>query len=178
VNHSLIAVRYAKALFKLAKESDQLEKIHQDLLLVDKTLNESTDFKYFIESPIQKVSKKKEILAMIFKDNIQVISTNFLNLVIEKNREELLQQIIRDYNDFYRQDQNIRDVTFISATKLDESFYSSLKATLESSLKSSIELTIKEDNNLVGGFIITVDGKLMDASIANKLKRLKKQLLN
>ena len=178
MNHSLIAVRYAKALFKLALEKSLVEQVHTDLKIINEAIKGSKDLNSFLISPVQNKSKKIEIIELLFKKKIQEISYSFLCLLIEKKREEFLQQIIRDFDDLYRKSKNIRNVAFISAMDVDKVLQPVIRKTVEDALKSKIELTYRQDSKLIGGFIITVDGKLMDASVLSKLNNIKKQLLN
>ncbi|MBN2166656.1 MAG: ATP synthase F1 subunit delta [Marinilabiliaceae bacterium] len=178
MNHSLIAVRYAQALFKIAREKGLENQIHDNMNLINKTLNESSDLKLFLLSPIQKNSEKKRVLTTLFQQFIHEISLKFLDLIVTKKRENFLQQIIIDYDTLYKQSRNIKSVIFITAVKLNENIVPEIKAIIEKAFESTIELTLKVDEQLLGGFVITVDGKLLDASIAHKLLNLKKKLLN
>lgn len=178
MNHSLIAVRYAKALFKLAKEKGLEDQIHQDMKKVNEAISISDDLDQFLMSPIQRPSKKKEILISLYNKSIHEISYSFLNLIVDKKRENFIQQIIRDYDTFYKQDKKIKDVIFQTAVKIDSNSIPQIKKLIEEALGCDIDLTLKEDSKMIGGFLIAVDGKLMDASISHKLKEIKKQLLS
>jgi F-type H+-transporting ATPase subunit delta len=178
VNQSLIAVRYAKALFKLGLEKGNLAMLHGDLTAVKQAITDSDDLKSLLTSPLIKPTRKKEFFDTLFQKRINKDSLSFLFLVIDKKREEILLQIIRDFGDLYRGYKRIKSVSFISATPLDVDFQQQLEQFLQQTLKAEIELTIVIKKELLGGFILMVDGKLMDASIAHQLRQIKRQLLN
>jgi F-type H+-transporting ATPase subunit delta len=178
VNQSLIAVRYAKALFKLGLERGTLAILHGDLNAVAQVITDSSDLSSLLTSPLVKPSKKKEFFDSLLRTRISKDSLSFLFLVIEKKREDILMQIIRDFGDLYRGYKGIKSVTFISATPLDLDFQKHLELFLRQTLKAEIELKVIIKAELLGGFVLMVDGKLMDASIAHQLRQIKKQLLN
>lgn len=178
MNQSLVAIRYAKALFNLAKEKSVLEKVYNDLVFFRELLSSSSELKGFINSPLYKPSKKKEMVKLLNQSKIESITLQFLYLVIDKKRESILPEIIQNYQDLYRKEKNIKRVLFKSPSKLDPSFYDALKRQIENSLNAQIELTTEQNPELLGGFVLMVDGKLMDASISNQLKQIQKRLLS
>lgn len=178
MNQSLVAVRYAKALFKLVKEKELMEKVNSDLVLVKELFKSSAELKDFINSPLYNTSAKKKAINKIIGLRIEPVTLLFLNMVIEKKREVLLPAIIYNYQDFYRKERNIKQVIFLSASKLEPKFYIALKHQLQTTFNATIDLTIEEKKELLGGFVLMVDGKLMDASISNQLKQIQKQLLS
>jgi F-type H+-transporting ATPase subunit delta len=177
VNQSLVAVRYAKALFKLAKEKAIIDIVNTDLAFIKDAIESSAEFKAFLLSPLFKDSAKKELVKTLTEKYIHPITLKFIYLVIERKREQNLSAIIRNYQDFYRKEKSIRQVIFRSASQLNEGFYEALKSQLKDLLNAEIDLKTEEKKELLGGFVLLVDGKLMDASISNQLKQLQKRLL-
>ncbi|MFT3740985.1 MAG: ATP synthase F1 subunit delta [Breznakibacter sp.] len=177
MNHSLISVRYAKALFKLVKGQGLQHSVNNDLLLVGSVIDGNKELKGFLANPLFKESQKKQILSSLFASKINPLTLKFLHLVLDKKREEHLSAIIRNYGDMFRKDQHILRVVYTAAALPDADFESKLKAQLETLLKSQIELSVKEKKELIGGFTLLVDGKLADTSISSKLKTIQKQLL-
>lgn len=177
MNNSLIAVRYAKALYVLSVEKNITESIYKDIIAVDQFLSESTDLQVFLTNPIHKPSQKKKIISEIWSTQIHLVTLNFLNLVIDQKRESMIKDILRDFRDMYRAGKNIKNVTFISATPLADVFQHEIETLLQKAYQSEIELHIEVKEDLLGGFILVVDGKLMDASLSNQIKQIKKQLI-
>ncbi len=178
MNHSLIAVRYAKALFSLSVNNNQLDIIYRDLNLVDHYLKNSSELFSFLTNPVYKPSQKKKFIHDLLAPHTSPTTINFLNVVIDQNRESMIKEIIIDFGDLYRANKNIRSIKFISATPLSESFEKEIKDLLSKSYNSEIELNVEIKQDLLGGFILMIDGKLMDASLSSQIKKLKKQLIS
>lgn len=177
MNNSLIAVRYAKALYALSVDKDITDIIYKDIKEVERLFCESPDLFIFLTNPIYKPSQKKSIFRQLLKDQLQTSTLNFIDLLIDQEREKMIKDIIRDFCDFYRSGKNIKNVIFISATTLSDSFVEEIRNLLKKNYESEIELTIEIKPNLLGGFILMVDGKLMDASISSQIKQIKRRLV-
>ncbi len=178
MNRSLIADRYAKAVFKLAIEQSELEKAAKDMALLHSFCKEGGTFTELLASPVIKPRHKKDMLHSVLEGHISTISLNFLDLLLTNNREMLLEDIVRRFISLHKEQQGIKAVVLYSAIDLEESYHSQIKKYLEDQFKVPIELTIKTKPELIGGFILTVDGKMADASISSKLKYIKKELLS
>jgi F-type H+-transporting ATPase subunit delta len=98
--------------------------------------------------------------------------------MVDNKREALLASISRNFIDFYKEEKGIKSVKLYTATQLAEDYIERIKLSLEKELNAKIELNVRVRDHLIGGFILMVDGKMMDASIFNRLKELKNQLLN
>ncbi len=178
MDHSLISVRYAKALFSLSQEKNIVEKVYNDiLLLMDQCLN-TESFVKLLKSPVVTPSEKKKVFNSVFKKYINITTLNFLNVVIDNNREDLLSDIGRNFVDFYKDIIGLKTATLYTAFPLEDDYISKVKEMLQKELNTKIELNVSVREHLIGGFILMVDGKMMDASIFNKLKTLRSKLLS
>ena len=106
------------------------------------------------------------------------MSFDFMHLIIKNSREDLVHPIAEAFIKLYKKDQNILDVTVISATKLDDAAKAKILTKINTGFQGTIELTEKIDPSLIGGFIIRIDDKQIDASIASQLTNLRNILLN
>jgi F-type H+-transporting ATPase subunit delta len=79
-------IRYAKSLFKLAVERNEIEVVNADMTLVNKTISENPDLRSMLKSPIIKSDKKASIIKAIFSSNIGITTSAFLDLIIKKRR--------------------------------------------------------------------------------------------
>lgn len=177
MDHSKITVRYAKALFELAKERSLLEVVKKDVELIFQLCNESIEFKSFLESPIIKTSQKIKLLNSLFSENIHEQSMNFIRLVTENKRESHLQGICRNILTLYRNEQGIKTAVLTSAVTLDRTLTTQIAQQLEKELKAKVELSGKVNPELIGGFILRVDDRQLDASVATQLQKIKQRLL-
>jgi len=177
MNQSQIAIRYAKALFFLAKEKNKLDSIKKDILLINETLNSSTELEKILEHPVIKPSQKIKVLKSIFKDEIDTISLSFLEIIVQNNREIYIKRILRNFIDFYKKNQEIQSVLLTTAYKLDKEETEHLTNAIEKKLKSKIELNVKVDQSIVGGIILQINDKELDMSVLRQLIRFKTSLL-
>lgn len=170
---SRAASRYAKSLLGLAIEQNALEAVHDDMQLFSKVADESKPFSLMLRNPIIKHNAKKEILAKLFKGKVHASTMAIFDIITLKNREPLLPAIAREFHTQYNEYKSIGKATVITAVPID----SKLKAEFEKIVRSlndkkQVELTEKVDADLIGGFILNVGDRQIDASIKSKLKAL------
>ncbi len=178
MNTSLISVRYAKALFLLSKDKGVVEQVYTDMAVLLDYCNNVDEFNELLNSPVIKPGKKKKALKSIFDNRVNPLTLNFLTIMVNNKRESLLASIARNVIDFYKEEKKIKSVALYTAVPLEDAHLLSIKDLLQKELDAKIDMTVRVRDNLIGGFILMVDGKMIDATIANKLKELKKKLLS
>jgi F-type H+-transporting ATPase subunit delta len=178
MNQSKIGVRYAKALFELAKEKKVLAETRKDMDFIKAVSEEVEGFRFLVESPVIDTKKKLEIFAAMFKGNISKLSQSFLDLVIKNKRETYIADITRNFVDFVRKDQGVKSASFATAVEIDNKLLEEVKQITESYFKTRIELTSDVNPDLIGGFILRVDDKQFDSSVSSKLNKIKAQLVS
>ncbi len=177
MNQSKITTRYAKALFKLAVEQDLLDRFKQDLDLV-KSVIDIKEFKDFLASPVISESVKSEVFKEVFAGKVHDLVSNFLQVVVENRRETLLDIIILDYFQLYKEHLGIAEAQIITAVELPEKLAAEVKKLLKQYTDKKIQLDKKIDPEILGGFILRIDDKQLDASVAGRLRKIRKELLN
>ncbi len=178
MNRCLIAGRYAKALFKLAEEQGNLEQVIDDIKLLQSYCDEADGFTDLLASPVIRPGQKKEALHSVLESKIEVSTMSFLDLLIMNNREMLLEYICRRFVKLYKQSKGIKSVTLYTAIEIEQQQVDSLTGFLHKQFNAPVELNLKVNPELLGGFKLTVDGKMLDTSLSSKLKQMKKQLLS
>ncbi|WP_066630201.1 ATP synthase F1 subunit delta [Labilibacter marinus] len=178
MNNSLISVRYAKALFLLSKEKGEVDNVYNDMNMLYQYCSDTKEFKELLSSPVITPAKKKKALKTVFDKHVNQLTINFLAIMVDNKREALLDDIARNYIDFYKKEKDLKTVTLFTASQLNEDYLEKIKDLLQVELAAKIEMNVRVRDNLIGGFVLMVDGKMMDASVANKLKEIKKKLLS
>lgn len=176
---TVVASRYAKSLLDLSIEMNALDKINNDMLQIIEVCKESKDLTNLLNNPIVNASKKNDIFDAIFKGKLDELSMKFIHLVTTHSRESILPEIANSYNAMYKEYNHILDVDLVSAQALSDQ----VKAKILDKLKAkytgyNIQLNESVNPELIGGFVITVGDKQLDASVANQLTTLKSTLLN
>ncbi|NPA36687.1 MAG: ATP synthase F1 subunit delta [Chlorobi bacterium] len=177
MNLSLVSVRYAKALFKLGVEKGITDDVYNDIKLLGSQFSDVEGFYEFVLSPVIKPSKKKELFENVFGKTLNPITLKFISLVIDNNRENILKSVFRDYSAFYKDSKGIKTATVYSAFEPDDAIRNKFKELIEKELNVKVELNVVVDPGLLGGFILKVDDKMIDASILGKLKKVKEYLI-
>ncbi|HEY4154102.1 MAG TPA: ATP synthase F1 subunit delta [Puia sp.] len=171
-----IAGRYAKSLIDLAVEKDQLEAVYQDMVYLQNLNQASPEFVRILKSPVIKGDKKEKILEALTKDKMGNISQSFNRLLVKKGREAYIPEIVSAFIQQYKDYKGIHIVSLTTAVPLTEESRSAIVNRInESAQLKEVELRTKVDPDIIGGFIIEVDGRLMDASILYDLNTIKKQ---
>lgn len=169
-----VASRYVKSLLGLAVEKGALEEVHKDMQLFSKTCNESYEFVMLLRSPIVKHDKKKAILDELFKGKVHNLTLAIFDIITRKNREPLLPMIAHEFHDAYNEHKGIGKATITTTIPMDKLLRNEVEAIVKKlNNKKQIELTEKVDEELIGGFVLQVEDKQIDASVKNKLKSLK-----
>lgn len=171
---SQVARRYAKSLLEFAIERNELEAVASDMKLIFNTCQENRDLRTMLKSPIIKSEQKLAVIQKLFSGEIGSISLNFLTVIAEKERENILPEIARAFKAVYNQYLGIISAEIISAIPLSDAERSKAKNVLQE-LGDKIELHEKIDKNIIGGFIIRVGDKQYDASVASRIKAIKRE---
>jgi F-type H+-transporting ATPase subunit delta len=174
-----LAQRYAKSLIDLSLELKQLDVVHDDIMLLNEIADKSREFILMLKSPIISADKKNKIIDAVAGDKISKITQTFIKLLSSKNRESVLPEIIFSFIEQYNKLKGIHKVKLTTATpvtdEIRDSFVSKIGAS--SSIKN-IQLETQVNEKLIGGFILEMEGKLIDASILRDLNDVKKQFAN
>ena len=169
------STRYAKALLDLSIEKNQLDAVYNDIASLRSLCEESKDLVSLLNSPIVKADKKQGALTAIFGSNFSELSLNYINLLVDKKREALIPTIAQQFVKAYEAHKNILTVEVTSAIKLDDTAKQKVLSLVKHD--GEINLIEKVDASLIGGFIVRMGDKQIDASIARKFKNLRKEII-
>lgn len=173
MRESLAGNRYAKSLITLSIEKNELDVIYNDMVLISETIENSKDLGVLLNSPVVKTDKKQEVLTAIFGKNTTELTKQFLLLISSRNREALIGDIANAFVRQYKVIKKIIVTEITSAVKLDEAQKKKILQLLNTADNSSVEVIEKINPEIIGGFIVRVDDKQIDASISRKLDNLR-----
>lgn len=173
MRESLAGNRYAKSLIALSIEKNELDVIYGDMVLISKTIEGCKDLDVLLKSPVVKTDKKQEVLTAIFGKNTTELTKQFLLLISSRNREALIGDIANAFVRQYKVIKKIIVTELTSAVKLGAAQKEKILQLLNTEDSSSVEVIEKINPDIIGGFIVRVDDKQIDASISRKLDDLR-----
>lgn len=172
---SRLATRYAKSLIDIAIEQNQLEIIYNDIKYLQ-ALCKNKQYVNLLRSPIISGDKKKSITQAIAQNSITQLTVSFINLLIVKNREGELPDIVEAFINQYNTIKQISIVELTTAVEISDTVKNNIVDKVKASQNMpNIQLHTKVNANLIGGFVLEFNNQLLDASIAKELSDIKKQ---
>ncbi len=166
---------YARALFQSAIEHDELDQIQEQLALWADALAENKNLQTFFFSPRFSSAEKKDAVRRIIEGGNDRF-LNFLELLAERHRLPATFRIRRSFDELWREEHKMLTVEVTSAIELDEGLVSSIGDRIEERTGRKIDLTSKVDPDIIGGIVLRVGNKILDASVQGRLQRLRRQL--
>jgi F-type H+-transporting ATPase subunit delta len=166
---------YGDALFDVALDTGKLDAIHEQLGEFVDAVNESHDMRVFLFSPYFASNEKKEGLRRIVsgaEDEFQ----NFLELLAEKHRMPAIFHIRRRFDERWAEENKRLEVTLTSAVELDSDIVDRVGKEIERQTDRTIDMTAEVDPDVLGGLVLRVGNRVLDASIRAKLERLRKEV--
>ncbi|MEO9144062.1 MAG: ATP synthase F1 subunit delta [Ginsengibacter sp.] len=179
MNNPRLAQRYAKSLIDIATDMKQLDEVHNDVLFLEAVVKKSREFVVMLDSPIINPNKKYKVITAVTGGKISKITDTFLKLLCNKSREANLPGVITSFLQQYNTVKGLHSAKLTTAApiskELTDSFISRIKT---STSFDHVELESVVDDRIIGGFILEMEGKLIDNSILRNLNDVKKQFAN
>lgn len=169
------ATRYATALLELAIENNKIDSVLGDMNYLLSANAETQDFQALLKSPIIKADKKIAIFAVVF-DQFEAITKSFIELVTNNGRENLLVEIAEAFDAQVKKFKGIVPITIVTATTLNSDTKDNILAKVKGLVSGTLEVTEKIDPSIIGGFVVKMDGRQIDASVSSQLNDLKQRL--
>lgn len=166
---------YAKSLIDLAEEQKSVEAVKKDLEMIGRTLKSSRDLELFLESPLLKADKKKEVLQAIFEKKVGKLTLHFLNLLVNHGREGKLEAILFAFNAEYNVRNNIQEATVTAAYTLSDKETKSIEEKLAKQLDKTIVLHQEVKPEILGGMSLRFGDNQYDGTISGRLRAMRGQ---
>lgn len=171
---SRAASRYVKSLLGLAIDQNAVEAVHNDMLMFSKVVDGNREFRLMLQNPIIRHERKREILTKLFSGKVHKLTMAIFDILTRKNREAILASIAKEFHKAYNEYKGIERATVTTAVPLDAKLRGEIEQLVKKyANKQSVELVETIDKDMIGGFVLNVGDRQVDASIKNKLKALK-----
>lgn len=170
---NLVVSRYAKAIFTLAREQNKIDKVAQDLQALSASIEESSDLASFVHAPLVDRNVAANVLrALAEKGKADPVTADFLCLLAQKRRLDLVQDITRALVDMIDADKGNLTASVTVAAPLDQSQLDALAASLKKMVGAAVRMKMIVDPSILGGLIVQIGSKMMDNSVRRRLERL------
>jgi ATP synthase F1 delta subunit len=170
-----IARVYADALFGVAKDRGRLDAIREQLGQVADAIAGNHDLQVFFFSPYFSSAEKRDGIARVVSGGDPEL-VNFLELLAEKHRMPAIFRIRRRFDEMWAKEKRRLEVRLTSAVELPSDVVKDVGSQIERQTGQTIELASDVDENILGGIVLQVGNMVLDASVRNKLERLRKEV--
>ncbi len=174
---TVIARRYAKALFMVGKGEDKLEafgRLLQDLLAF---LEENPDVEAALVSRVFPADVKQQVVDKILSAfEVDEIMANFLRLLVERRRIQYLRQIINCFQEFLDEEMGVVRAVVRTAVPLPDDLQDKLAEVLAQISGKQVALELEEDPEIIGGVVAHIGDMVWDGSIRSQLEGFKESI--
>ena len=174
MSRSRAAIRYAKAVLSLATDQKSAEAVSNDMKAISNAIAQSEDLRQMLQSPVVRSSDKKAVLTQVFNE-ANVTTTNLIDTLISNKRLALLNDVAASYTQLYDQMRGTQVATVTTAVALTDDLKSKVLAKVKELTGKDAEVKSIIDESILGGFILRVGDIQYNASISNKLNKLKRE---
>ena len=171
------AIRYANAILEIADSKGVASEVSADMTLIATTITGNSELTHFIQNPLIKTDTKKNVVLEVFA-SVNPVTQSLFHLLLENKRFEILAAIAVEYNNLFDVMNGVEVAKVTTASPMDAALEAKVLAKIAtfSDKKVTIENTV--DASIIGGFILRIGDKQYNASVANRLHVLKRELSN
>lgn len=164
---------YAKALFMLATDTGNVDRVADDMKSIDAMMGENRELAVVLGNPVVRGDKKGAIVREIFEPHVCEDTMVFLSFLVRKNRSVNLRGISQAYLALYREAKGIVVSDLVTHQPIDDKARAMVTRMVEEYTGKTVELHDRTDPKMLGSFKLEFDNKMYDARIRTKIRRLR-----
>lgn len=177
MNNTVLAKRYAKALFQVGKEENSLDDFSKTLSELAQLYVETPEVVDGLTNPLYPQNVREKVMEhLVGAMQASALMVNFCNLLVQKRRADVLPDIAMVFQSLVDEERNMCQGTVISAIEISGDLNDKIKATLEKITGKQVIVTNEVDPTIIGGIIAKVGDLVMDGSIKTQLKGLEESI--
>ncbi len=177
MDEGLIARRYARALYRYALEEKVAEEVYEAMKAFDANAYSHPDLHRALGNPMLAPEKKERLIVAAIGREPGEALLKFIRLLITNHRETYMRLISFVYQKIYREANGIVKVNILTAEELPAEAMERIKAFVKRQTSKAIEFVHNVDSSILGGFILQVGSRQLDASLRKELKDIGLKLL-
>lgn len=174
---SRVTKRYASALFSAAVKTGAVDAVQKDLDTLAGLWQSTPTLRQAMESPLVPDDKKAAIVQKLFAQEVGPLTLSFLNILIEKDREDILVDVQREFRLQADVSRGLLRAHATVAAPLDDAQQKALVAGLQQRTGKTIALDVNVDPAILGGVVVRLQDTVIDGSVRGSLERLREQML-
>ena len=168
------AGRYASALFELAQESNAIDTVEGELATLQSAIDGSAELRAFLKSPVYgRDDQLSAVAALASKAGFGALVSNFLKLIAQNRRLSALEDMIRAFRALAADHRGEVSAEAATAAAMSDDQIKALRLEIERMVGKAVNLETRVDPELLGGLVVKIGSKMVDASLKTKLNRLK-----
>lgn len=172
----VVSVRYARALLNGSTELGLEDRVYAEMQALAQSYIDVKELRHTIDNPMLPREQKAQLLKAAAGGDVTDITSRFINLVLQEDREKAAQFIANSYITLYRQQKNITRGKLTTAVPVSDAMKEKMRAMVASRSHGTVEFETEVNPAIIGGFILDYDTYRMDASVLGKLRAIEKQL--
>lgn len=174
-----VAEHYAQAVFELAEKDGKVERVLNDISLINLTLSSDPEASRLLRHPGVPATEKKAAFAEVVKTKkLDDLVGRLIDMLCDRRRLEILPALEKAYKDLLRERKGIVVGTIVSAEPLDDTQRAHLETRLRQKLGKQLELQMEVDESLIGGFMLKIGDQVIDGSLKGRLQAVERSLLS
>lgn len=169
------ALRYAKAALSIAEKQNKEAIVNKDMQLIENTIANSKELQSFFNNPVFKAEEKLKVVNAVFGDKIDEITKNVIQLLLKSKRISLLPFVAKQYQNLYKKSQNVASAVATTAVPLTDTLKEKFITKIKQETGQDVSLQNNVDPSIIGGYILQIGDKQIDASISGELNNLSRK---
>jgi len=168
---------YARAILDLAVADGQADAVAAELAELRSLVDANAELALFFASPSINITERETVIQRVFAGKLSRLMLNFLGVLNAKGRLSLLRSMAVAYQELLDEKMGRVKAQVTVAIELSPEDFENVRQSLSKSLQKDVQVQQKVDQSILGGLVVKVEDKLMDASVRAQLQAMRKQLL-
>ena len=171
-----VGARYAEALYEIAEREKAVDAIEEELKAVETVIKDNRDLQKILYHPRITPEDKQDLLNQLFSGKVSTVTMEFLKLLVERQREQYLSDIVSHYAILANKARNITEAKISSAVELTAEEREQMAQLLNKITGIKVETSYSVDPSLVGGVVVRIGDRVIDGSIRTRLATLREHI--
>ncbi len=172
-----ISVRYAKAVYEFALEKGEESRLYEEMKVLEGHFKTFQSMKGALDDPTISIEEKEKVLITAAGISVSESYKRLLALILEHKRENYIYPIALMYQVYYRKQKGIVITKLTTSDAVSSEIKEKISNIVADETKEKVDMISITDPSIIGGFVLELEDKRLDASVKNQLIKMKQQLI-